>query len=149
MIAARGCRHRLDVHVTLAAGARLLLREEVLFGRYGEQPGSLRQRLRTVLGDHPLYDQQLIVGPAAVGWDGPAVTAGHRSADSLLVIDPGRDELTRHDSTGSDATVMALPGPGILISTLAADTTTLRRRLDATLRRVLNDDQPGGCGQCI
>lgn len=139
VIAAHGCRHRTAVHVALAAGARLLLREEVLFGRYGEQPGALRQRLRVEVEDRPLYDQELAAGPDAPGWDGPAVTGGRHAVGSVLLVDPAADPHARTDDGGggADSAVMALPGPGLLISALAPDSTALRRRLDAALDGVL------------
>ncbi|MFD4346616.1 urease accessory protein UreD [Streptomyces coelicoflavus] len=50
VIAARGCRHTTDTRVVLEPGARLVLREEVLFGRYGEPCGGYRQRVRVETG---------------------------------------------------------------------------------------------------
>lgn len=88
VIAARGCRHRTDIHARLESGARLLLREEIVLGRYGEQPGILRQRLRVQIEGRPLLDQELAIGLAAPGWDGPAMTGGHRALGSILVADP-------------------------------------------------------------
>ncbi|MFD5493211.1 urease accessory protein UreD [Streptomyces sp. GDS52] len=144
VIAAHGCRHRTRIHIALAPGARLLLREEVLCGRYGEQPGAFRQRLRAVVGDRPLYDQELAVGPDAPGWAGPAVTAGHHAIGSVLVVDPAMDLPTsppaglRSGGGGAgEGTVMPLAGPGLLVGSLAPDSTTLRRRLDAALDDIL------------
>jgi urease accessory protein len=142
VIAADGCRHRTHTCVALDPGARLLLREEVLFGRYGEQPGAVRQRLRVTLGGRPVHDQELAAGPGATGWNGPAVTASKGCAGSLLVVDPGgRDALP---AAGEGAAVMALPGPGFLLGALAEDTTTLRRRLDAGLGHIVTgtDNHP-------
>lgn len=130
VIAARGCRHRTDVRISLDADARLLLREETLFGRHGEHPGELRQRLRVEVDGRPVHDQELAVG--APGWDGPAVTAGHRAVGSLLVVEPGHAPVPA-DAYGPDAAAMPLPGPGTLVSALAPDTSTLRKRLDAAL----------------
>lgn len=131
MIAARGCRHRTDVRVSLAAGARLLLREETLFGRHGERPGELRQRLRVEADGRPVHDQELAVG--APGWDGPAVTAGHRAAGSLLVADPAGVPAAP-GAYGRDAAAMPLPGgTGVLVGALAPDSAALRRLLDAAL----------------
>jgi urease accessory protein len=131
VIAAHGCRHRTDIRITLEDGARLLLREEILFGRHGEEPGELRQRLRVRAAGRPLHDQELSVGPAACGWGGPAVTAGARCVGSLLVVDPGVPAPA--SVSAADSATMALPGPGWLASALAADTVTLRRRLDCAL----------------
>ncbi|HCA88163.1 MAG TPA: urease accessory protein [Streptomyces sp.] len=149
VIAAQGCRHRTVVRIALGPGARLLLREEVLFGRHGERPGDFRQRIRVEAGGRALYDQEFAAGPSAPGWDGPAVTAGHGSAGSLLLVDPGvsRDEAGaaarptgREDTavgTPLDTSVMPLSGSGTLVSALAPDTASLRRRLDGALAPLL------------
>jgi urease accessory protein len=137
VIAAQDCRHRTDIRVTLHAGARLLLREEILFGRHQEQPGTFRQRLRIVRDHRPLYDQELAVGPGTPGWDGPAVTAGHRSAGTLLVVDPDGSAPAPATARAPHTAVMALAGPATMTSTLAPDTATLRRRLDTALARIV------------
>ncbi len=146
VIAAGGCRHRTDVRVTLGDGARLLLREETLFGRYGEQPGSLRQRLRVACAGRPVHDQELAVGPDAPGWSGPAVTAGSRCAGSLLLVGPG---AAAAPAAGERVAVLPLSGRGYLVSVLAPDTATLRRRLDEAAGRVLTsgDRRPARSGQ--
>jgi urease accessory protein len=120
--------------VDFAQSARLLLREEILFGRHGEQPGTLRQRLRVTLDGRALYDQELAAGPDAPGWTGPAVTAGHRSAGNLLVVDPELPD----DGPDAPGAVMALPGPAALATILAPDTAALRRRLNAALTHLLS-----------
>lgn len=137
VIAAHRCRHQTVVQISLEPGARLVLREETLFGRYGEQPGRLRQRLRVVSGGRPLHDQELHVGPSAPGWDGPAVTGGHRTAGTLLIVDPDT-HATAYPGGAADSAVMPLDGHGVLVSALAPDTTALRRRLDAALADVLS-----------
>lgn len=138
VIAAQECRHRTDIRVTLAPGARLLLREEVLFGRHGEHPGRFAQRLRITCENQPLYDQELDIGPGAAGWCGPAITAGHRSAGTLIVIDPGLSGAAHEGMCGDDTSIedtatMPLYDAGMVVSSLAPDTMTMRRRLDAAL----------------
>ncbi len=51
VIAARGCGHLGDVRVELGPGARLVLREELLPGRHGEQPAAVVQQLRVPFPD--------------------------------------------------------------------------------------------------
>ncbi|MFC8567894.1 urease accessory protein UreD [Streptomyces sp. NPDC057245] len=177
VIASRHCRHATDVRVVLESGARLLLHEEVLFGRHGEPPGRYRQRIRVETVHGPLYDQELNAGPDAPGWDGPAVTAGHRAAGTVLVVDPlpaawqdpgagdteggghpGREpHRTRPGHAlrpGSRTCPTAAREPGTalmrlspdsaLVSALAPDTTTLRRRLDRAVAHLLrpHDQDP-------
>ncbi|MFC8102103.1 urease accessory protein UreD [Streptomyces sp. NPDC057363] len=139
VITAHGCRHVSDTRIVLETGARLVLREEVLFGRHGEPSGRYRQRVRVETEDGPLYDQELGAGPAAPGWDGPAVTAGCRTAGTLLLVDPGlaADDGAPTALRGPDTALMELPGGARLLSTLAPDTAGLRRRLDRAMARLL------------
>ena len=139
VIAAQGCNHHVVTQVTLEAGARLLLREELLLGRHAEQPGAIRQRLRVCLDDRPLHDQELAVGPGAGGWDGPALTGGRRALGSLLVVDTGQDADPVNLpalAAGADTALLPLSGPAVLITALANDGLALRDRLDAGLAEV-------------
>lgn len=88
LIAAAGCDHYRVTRVELDPDARLLVREELVLGRHGESPGSVRQRLRVCIGGQPLHDQELQVGPHVPAWDGPAVTGNRRAIGSLLAVDP-------------------------------------------------------------
>lgn len=136
VIVVRGCRHRSEIRIRLESGARLLLREEVVLGRYGEQPGMLRQHLRVQIDGRPLYDQELAVGLGASGWDGPAVTGSHRALGTILVADPSWKETFRHIPSApvnGDAAILPLAGPAVLISVLAPDTMTLRAQLETGL----------------
>jgi urease accessory protein len=134
LIAARGCRHAGDVRITLDAGARLLLRAELVRGRHGERGGNIRQHIRVRLDGRPLLDQQLALGPDIPGFDGPAVTGGHRAIGSVLVVDPSwSDGAPPATPLDGDAAVMPLGGPAVLVSALCADGLALRRSLDRGL----------------
>ncbi|WP_244942072.1 MULTISPECIES: urease accessory protein UreD [Streptomyces] len=128
-----------DTRVVLEPGARLVLREEVLFGRYGEPCGGYRQRVRVETGQGPLYDQELATGPTAPGWDGPAVTAGRPAAGTLLVVDPAAaaGDGAADAFRAPDTALMELGGGARLLSALAPDTATLRHRLDDAAARLL------------
>ena len=161
-VAADGARHRTEIQVDLAAGAALVLRDEVILGRHGERGGACRTRLRADLAGVPLLRHELQVSGMDEVSLGPAVLAGHRTAGSLLCVDPdwaepdrlepGRGEPDRlepgrggPDETGPDrvarasreipsgygpgVAVMPLTGPAVLITALAGDALTLRRRL--------------------
>lgn len=152
LIAARGCQHHAVTRVVMQQGARLLAREELVLGRHGEEPGAVRQRLRVTLGDAPVHDQELTLGPPAPGWEGPAVTGGRGTLGSLLLIDPepgsaeqpgdatsleeraGRfSAVALGEDLSVDAAVLPLGGSAALVTALAPDAVTLRRRLDAHL----------------
>jgi urease accessory protein len=122
--------------VTLGRGARLLLREELLLGRHGELPGSVRQRVRVCLAGEPLYDQELAVGPGACGWPGPAITGGRRAVGSLLLVEPRLPPMCDSPRPSPGFASMPLSGPGLLLTALDHDGLTLHRRLDLALAEV-------------
>jgi urease accessory protein len=108
-----------------------------VLGRNGESLGTIRQRLRVTLAGHPLHDQELSAGPAAGEWDGPAVLGGRRAMGAVLVVDPewaSTDDRRRPTATtGTDAALLPLDGPAVLVTAMAHDALTLRRRLDSLL----------------
>jgi urease accessory protein len=162
MVAADRARHRTDVSVRLAADAALVLRDEVLLGRYGERGGACRTRLAVdrdcALGWRPLLRHELDVDGADEAGRGPAVLAGHRAAGTLLTVEPdGAGEALGADDSGGTkvigeaageasgaggperdpwVAVMTLAGAGVLVTALADDTRTLRRRLEQRASRI-------------
>jgi urease accessory protein len=131
--------HGSDLYVTtrvdLAASARLVLREEQVLGRVGEEPGRLTSRLTLRIAGRTVLDQELACGPGAPGgWDGPAVLAGHRAVGQLIVVRP---EFTREPPAarmlGECASLAPLAGPAVLVTAVAADGLRLRRLLDEAL----------------
>jgi urease accessory protein len=141
VIAAQHCHHQAVTQVMLEPGARLLLREELLLGRHGEQPGLIRQRLRLCLDGCPVYDQEIAAGPGIPGWNGPAVMGGRRALGSILIVDPNWSNapLDLHlpaPVIDMDTAFMALPGPAVLVTALASDGLALRHRLDTGLAAI-------------
>ena len=145
VVVSAGARHATIIRVTLAEGATLLLRDEVLLGRHGEAGGASRTELRVSYAGRPLLRQSLAVSGTDAADLGPAVLAGHRGVGTLLYVDPALD--TRPAGAGNlpavvDAVdagvgqptvaVMPLAGPAVLVTALAHDAVTLRRRLSAT-----------------
>jgi urease accessory protein len=134
MIAARGSHHTNDITIDLAAGARLLTRDELLLGRHAEDPGTIHQRLRVTYADRPLYHQDLDLGEHAPEWPSPAVADSHLAVGSLLIVDPAWDQGPPPAQALTDRlAALALNGPGVLISALAPDTLSLRQDLDFVL----------------
>ncbi|MFD4569989.1 urease accessory protein UreD [Streptomyces sp. NPDC058475] len=129
-----------DLHVTtraeLGAGARLVLREEQVLGRAGEEPGRLTSRLTVRVAGRTVLDQELSCGPGAPGgWDGPAVLAGHRSVGQLVVVRPEFAEKTIIARAVRDSSVLVpLTASAILVTTVAPDAWLLRQSLDESLR---------------
>lgn len=136
LVSVRGSDLRARTRAELAPTARLLLREEQVLGRSAEAPGLLRSRLTVTRDGRPLLDQELSCGPGAPGgWDGPAVTAGHRALGQLLVVDPRFEQDPPPAAVlGEFAAATPLAGPAVLVTALAPDALRLRELLDGALR---------------
>lgn len=139
LISAYGSDLRMRTRVELAPTARLVLREEQILGRYGEQSGTLATRLTVHRAGRPLLDQELGYGPGAPGgWDGAAVLAGHRAVGQLLVVDPEfEDKPAEPQLFGGTAALTPLAGPAFLVTAVAPDARQLRRVLDQVLQAQL------------
>jgi urease accessory protein len=120
-------RHASAISVSLEAGASLLLRDEVLLGRHGEAGGALRSVLRVDYAGQPLLRQSLDVSGTDAASLGAAVLSGHRAVGNLLRVGNGENGIRA--SGAADVAVMPLAGPGVLVTALADDAVTLRRRL--------------------
>jgi urease accessory protein len=151
VVVAAGARHATDIRVRLAEGASLLLRDELILGRHGEPGGTTRTGLRVDYAGRPLLRQSLEVRGEDDASTGPAILAGHRAVGTLVLAGPlppasgsapgavgsccDRAAPAREAASGGMPTVavMRLAGPGILVTALAGDAVTLRRRLNIVL----------------
>ncbi|SEG59950.1 urease accessory protein [Thermomonospora echinospora] len=126
-VAAAGSRHRALAGIDLAEGAALRWREELILGRHGEQPGRHTGRLDVTVGGVPLLRHELCLDEEAAVRSG-AVLGGATAVGSVLLAGPGLPVPRAH--AGDGLAVLPLAGPGVLVTALAADSATLRRRLD-------------------
>ncbi|MGK4908883.1 urease accessory protein UreD [Streptomyces albus] len=134
LISVRGSELHQSIRAELAPGARLVLRDEQVLGRAGEEPGRLGSRLTVYRAGRPLLDQRLDFGPGAPGWDGGAVLGGHRAVGQLLVVDPALEDAPAAPRVlGETAAVTPLAGPAVLVTAVAPDALCLRRVLDEAL----------------
>ena len=135
LISARGSDLYVTTRVDVGATGRLVLREEQVLGRVGEEPGRLSSRIRVGVGGQVVLDQELSCGPGAPGgWDGPAGLGGFRAVGQLVVVRPEfADAPVAARVWGEHAAVMPLAGPAALVSAVAADALRLRRVLDEAL----------------
>jgi len=124
VVAARA-RHRTSVEAQVEAGGVLHVREEVVLGRHGETGGAYRGRLRVDVAGAPLLRHELVLDGADLS---RASVTGARACGSLLVVDP---QWTGQAHADQNVAVLQLAGPGTLVTALADDALTLRRRLDA------------------
>jgi urease accessory protein len=135
VVVADGASLELVTRLDLAAGARLLWREEVVLGRYGERGGQVTTRVDVTYAGRPL----LRTGTALRGGDpvthGPSVLGPHRAVGSLLAV--GLGSAGRRPEASSAE--LSLPGPGTLFTAVAHSALTLRRHLDGYVREL-----PGG-----
>ncbi|MEU9478654.1 urease accessory protein UreD [Streptomyces sp. NPDC048191] len=138
LISARGSDLQVTTRAELAAGARLVLREEQVLGRVGEEPGRLSSRLTVRVAARTVLDQELACGPGAPGgWDGPAVLAGHRAVGQLVVVRPEfAEQPVEPRMLDECAALIPLAGPAALVSAVAPDALRLRRLLDEALGRL-------------
>ncbi|NUT33281.1 MAG: urease accessory protein UreD [Hamadaea sp.] len=127
-IAAAGCRHTAYASVDLDEDAALLWRDELICGRYGEEPGSLTMTTSVQYAGVPLLRQSLRVGPGADGWAGPAVLGGATATGSLLQVHPGTAPAGPV-VLGPTAVRTPLSGPATLTTAVADDAVTLRAYL--------------------
>jgi urease accessory protein len=153
VVASAGARHATIIRVTLAEGASLLLRDELLLGRHGETGGAARSVLNVDYAGRPLLRQSLEVSGADAVAMGPALLAGHRAVGTALWVDPAAGEALDADAAAGQAldagaaaeeaqgagaaadaavAVMPLAGPGVLVTALADDAVALRRCLSQT-----------------
>ncbi|PAM98578.1 urease accessory protein [Streptomyces sp. Alain-F2R5] len=135
LISAYGSDLSVATRVDLAATGRLLLREEQVLGRSGEEPGRLSSRLTVRVAGRCVLDQELACGSGAPGgWDGPAGLAGHRAVGQLVVVRPEfAAEPPRASAFAEGAAVLPLAGPAALVTAVAPDGLRLRRLLEAGL----------------
>jgi urease accessory protein len=146
LIAASGCHHLVTTHVEVAAGGRLVWRDDLVCGRHGEPAGDVRMRTTIRYAGSTLYRHDLAIGPGAAGWAGAAVLGtpdggsntedfgGGRATGSVIVAGP---DLPPACVLPGDAAVMPLAGPGMLAVAVGTDIREVRTALDP-----LCDDVP-------
>ncbi|MBV1856008.1 urease accessory protein UreD [Catellatospora tritici] len=129
LVAARGCNHVSASTVELAEGARLVWREELVCGRHDEAPGDAVIETSVTYAGRPLLRQSMAIGPASIGWDGPAVLGGAKATGSLLRVAPD-EPMPAARTVGPTAVLVPLAtGPASLVTATAPDAHTLRAYL--------------------
>lgn len=126
-----GARHATHIRVTLAEGASLSLRDELILGRHGERGGRYHSSLRVDYAGRPLLRHSLEVSGTDEAARGPAVLAGHRACGTALRVGPALagSALNALDPLRRVAVMPLAGGPALLVTALADDAVTLRRRL--------------------
>jgi urease accessory protein len=81
-VVAAGADVRRRLHLDLAAGAAIVMRETVVLGRFGERPGGMRQATTAVVGGSPVLVEELPLDAASA----PGLLGGHRVLCSVLLL---------------------------------------------------------------
>lgn len=137
VIAARRCDHRQEIRVELAESARFHLREELIVGRHGEQPGNISQRVRVTRGGTPVYDQTLRLGNRFAGWNSPSVAQRAKAVGTMLIVDPGSGiGQGRSDLLGPASISVGLDDDTVQATAVGDDSLALSRSLDDALKLV-------------
>jgi urease accessory protein len=138
LVLAAGCAVTRETTVALADGAVALLRETVVLGRSGEQPGALTATFRATHAARPLLHERLDTTPPPAGAPRlthplaatPSLPSDPRTAPPPTAAAPLRSPLVAGDATTIDA-VMLLGARGAELpgSTQLAGPGTLWRAL--------------------
>ncbi|MFI6326180.1 urease accessory protein UreD [Nonomuraea sp. NPDC050556] len=86
-VLAAGCTHRMEVRLALEGTAQVWWREEIIFGRYGEAPGTCHTRFDATVDGHPLLSQELTTGDPRLNTS-PAVYNSATCIGTLLLAGP-------------------------------------------------------------
>jgi urease accessory protein len=127
LVAAAGCYHRMESIVELDEGGELLWRDELVVGRYREEPGRLRQDTRIRYAGTTVLSQDLALGPESE-WAAPAVLGGSRVTGNLVIVSTVWDPPPSAVAVAGAAR-MPLAGPAVMCAGVADDVPTLRRTL--------------------
>lgn len=133
-VLAAGCRHRLLVRLALEADADVRWREEIVFGRHGEEPGRCHARFDATRDGLPLLRQEFTVGDPALD-NSPAVYGGARCVGTTFLT-----AAAKETAVAEGVAVLPLAVSGTLVSALAADAVQLRSRLEWGERTAIATD---------
>lgn len=85
LVLAAGCAVARDTEIALADGAQALLRETVVLGRSGQEPGALTATTRAVHAGRPLLHERLEIDAAAPRRS-PVVAGDAVTLDTVLLL---------------------------------------------------------------
>ena len=144
-----GCCFARSLHVEMAADARFLMVEPVVFGRMAMQEelrdATFRDRVEIHRdGQLIYYDGVDLTGDVAATLDRPAVAAGARAMAALVLAAPDADAWLKPLREMLPATGgVSLVSDGLLVlRLLAEDSFTLRRSLVPILDRLTENGLP-------
>lgn len=147
LVPVAGSRHRMVANIELAAGSKLVWREEIVLGRHREAPGELSSRLEITQPAGPLLRQEIVIGTSH--FSSPAVLgeAGATGTVTLAGYEGNADDYAGFPIVDGDgeAAIHQLEAGGQQVAVSAADSIQLRKLLDAGTQLVLeNTTLPDG-----
>ncbi|HZO35896.1 MAG TPA: urease accessory protein UreD [Solirubrobacteraceae bacterium] len=124
LVLTAGCDLRRRIDVRLGRGAVAVLRDTLVFGRTGEEPGRLASRTTAEVGGVALHDEGLDTGDLAT-LRSPAVVGGARVLDVVAL----------YGDRGEAPGALQLAGPGTLAVVCAPDAAQAHALIDPIRRR--------------
>ncbi|AKU17910.1 urease accessory protein UreD [Luteipulveratus mongoliensis] len=113
LVVSAGASVHRSLHVDIAAGGRLLLRDTVALGRSGEPPGALTCRTRMTYDGRPALAEDLTLSPETVAL--PGLLGGSRVIDTVTAIGWRPADVPDGPAT------LHLAEPGVLARELVTD----------------------------
>jgi len=133
LVLATGADHRATVVVELASTASVVWLEEIVLGRHAEPSGSILQRLRVDRGGRPLLRNDLALGPAWPGAQGPAGSDGASVVGTMLVVGETAVSVHLDRRPGVRAALCRLADDAVLVTALATSCEALHEVLASVL----------------
>lgn len=121
--------HEAELHVDLAAGARLRTREVLVLGRAGERPGALTSTQRIRGADGPLLNQSVRIGVSELDASAAHLAGRRVLGTEVLCWGDDPDGALSHDWWS----LVPLSRGGSLTTALADDAVTAQHWLDEAL----------------
>ena len=122
-VVAASAEHHARTEVSLAGDARFRVTEQVVLGRYGEEPGTWTGTTRVERDGRPILHTTVELGPGSPMWRRPT-TARAYATDLVL---GGEEPSTAR--TGQQAVLLPLPGGSV--------TTSWGERLEVVLTAIM------------
>lgn len=120
-VVAAGARYHCSFRADVAPDGVLVVREQIVLGRYGEPGGEYRGTLAVTVGGRPLIVHTTVLDGADPDLSGPGGSGGHRVLGTMLVVNaaaPPAGPPTLAADRDVHWSTLPLDGPGYLVLAL-------------------------------
>lgn len=115
-VASAGSETRWTTRISVDDGARFALRETIVLGRYGEEPGRLRHEVYVDYADgRPILADGVDLAPGRTG----IVLGGHRVMGSVLLVGTDLERASAAENAPGPGVRFDLESGGVLVRALA------------------------------